>query len=246
MSTRQFFFAPYRLDVVNRELCRGDQKIGLRPKTFAVLLHLVERAGQFVEKEELIKKVWPDSETIDTSLKVCVRELRAMFEDDKDNPRWIETRTGIGYRFLPTVTKENIVDLEVEDWNGMRERGFTVEDTTRIFHQLDYENLEGLTESSAGTVDQWVKASESNREGRSYLLANGQPVGYWHFEFVGPELYERIRAGQMEETELTTDNVRKAVLPGTYDIYVVCWLIDRRFRGIRANRLLYESFINKV
>jgi DNA-binding winged helix-turn-helix (wHTH) protein len=243
---RQFFFAPFRLDAVNRELFRNEQRIVLRPKTYAVLLYLVEHAGRLVEKDELLKAIWPDSETIDTSLKVCIRELRVIFGDDKDNPQWIETRQRIGYRFVATVTRGSTVDFEVEDWDGMRRRGFSVADTTQIFYQLDFQNLEGLTESSAGTLDQWVQVSENNPEGRAYLLADGQPVGYWHFEFVDPELYEHIRAGQMEETELTADKVCRAILPGRYNIYIVCFLIDKGFRVLPARRLLYESFINRA
>jgi DNA-binding winged helix-turn-helix (wHTH) protein len=246
MGIGQFFFAPYRLDVVNRELYRSGQKVALRPKTYAVLLHLVERAGQLIEKEELIKAVWPDSETIDTSLKVCVRELRAMFEDDKDNPRWIETRAGIGYRFLPTVTREHSVKLEIEDWRGMYARGLTMKDIVSLNFVLSGQNIDGMTPAEAGTIDQWVGVSNLNPESHVYLLADDKPAGYCHFQFVPPEFYDQIRAGQVDDADITCDRVIYPVEPGTYDIYVICFLIDQRIRGISATRLLYEALINRV
>ena len=246
MANRQYFFAPFRLDAINQELFRNEERLRLRPKTFAVLLYLIERAGQLVGKDELLEKIWPDSETVDSSLKVSIGELRKVFGDDRGSPVWIETRKGIGYRFLRTVTRGSAVKLEVEDWYGLQERGFTVERRTMINSKLAYDNIEGLTEASGGTPEQWIASSYNNPDGRSYLLADGQLCGYWHFEFVGPELYERIRAGQLDDHDLTADKVRRPCEPDTYDIYVVCVLVDKKFRGIDASRLLYESLMNRI
>jgi len=54
-------FGPYRLDAAERLLSRDGEVVPLQPKVFDLLLVLVERHGRLVEKDELMKAVWPDS-----------------------------------------------------------------------------------------------------------------------------------------------------------------------------------------
>jgi DNA-binding winged helix-turn-helix (wHTH) protein len=54
-------FGPFRLDAAERLLLRMGQPVSLTPKTFDVLLHLVERHGRLVTKQELLSAVWPDT-----------------------------------------------------------------------------------------------------------------------------------------------------------------------------------------
>lgn len=70
-------FGDYTLDRVRGCLRNGGRPIDLRPKTFAVLTHLVENAGRLVSKEELMQAVWPDVVVSDESLAKCVSEVRA-------------------------------------------------------------------------------------------------------------------------------------------------------------------------
>ena len=53
-------FGPYVLDVADRSLKRDAVSIPLTPKQFDLLVALVENAGRLVEKDVLLKKVWPD------------------------------------------------------------------------------------------------------------------------------------------------------------------------------------------
>ena len=54
-------FGPYQLDTAERQLYRQGQRLQLTPKAFDTLAVLVERHGRLVEKDELMKAVWPDS-----------------------------------------------------------------------------------------------------------------------------------------------------------------------------------------
>jgi DNA-binding winged helix-turn-helix (wHTH) protein len=54
-------FPPFQLDLANAQLWRGEQRVVLRPKTFAVLSNLVENAGRQGSKNELLGAVWPDT-----------------------------------------------------------------------------------------------------------------------------------------------------------------------------------------
>jgi DNA-binding winged helix-turn-helix (wHTH) protein len=56
-----FTFGQFLLDVKERVLLRGSRPVSLTPKVFATLLMLVEKAGHIVEKEELIRALWPDT-----------------------------------------------------------------------------------------------------------------------------------------------------------------------------------------
>src|SRR5262245_12605130 len=101
-------FPPFRLDPRERRLYRGPTAIPLRPKTYAVLHHLVEQAGRLVTKEDLLSAVWPDTAVGDAVLKVSVHELREALGDDPKAPRFIETTQGAGYRFVGEIARNNV------------------------------------------------------------------------------------------------------------------------------------------
>jgi DNA-binding winged helix-turn-helix (wHTH) protein/tetratricopeptide (TPR) repeat protein len=100
---RRIHFEPFALDLVNECLWKGPQAIKLRPKTFAVLEHLLGRAGQLVTKESLIDAVWRDTFVGDAVVKVAIRELREALADDPKAPQFIETAHRRGYRFIGRV-----------------------------------------------------------------------------------------------------------------------------------------------
>jgi DNA-binding winged helix-turn-helix (wHTH) protein/predicted ATPase len=103
-------FPPFRLDMAEQRLWRGEEILQLRPKTFAVLAYLLERPGQLVTKEELLDACWPDTVMTYTVLKVCIREIREALGDDPKAPRFIETEHRRGYRFIGRITE----DIETE------------------------------------------------------------------------------------------------------------------------------------
>jgi non-specific serine/threonine protein kinase len=107
-GTQRFLFGPFRLESTDRRLYRGNEEIRLRPKTFAVLLNLVEHAGRLVKKDELLDAVWPDTAVTDSVLKVSIRELREALEDDAREARFIHTEHGGGYRFIGSVSADNL------------------------------------------------------------------------------------------------------------------------------------------
>lgn len=100
----ELLFPPFRLDVANEQLWRGEQLIALRPKTFAILRYLVEHPGRLVTKEELLHAVWGETQVSEDGLRDYLREIRQALGDDATTPRFVETVRGRGYRFLPTVT----------------------------------------------------------------------------------------------------------------------------------------------
>jgi DNA-binding winged helix-turn-helix (wHTH) protein/predicted ATPase len=113
-AAQEVIFRPFRLDVENEQLWRGSQLVSLRPKTFAVLRCLVERAGRLVSKEELLDTVWPGTTVSDVVPIVCVRELRKALGDDAEAPRFIETLARRGYRFIaPLTTTQPVISCQL-------------------------------------------------------------------------------------------------------------------------------------
>jgi DNA-binding winged helix-turn-helix (wHTH) protein len=95
----EYSFGPYRLDVTECRFWRGTDEIKLRPKLFSLLLVFLQHQGKMIEKEELIRSLWPDSVVEDSNLTVNVNALRTILSDGI----YIETVSKRGYRFVPEV-----------------------------------------------------------------------------------------------------------------------------------------------
>jgi Tol biopolymer transport system component/DNA-binding winged helix-turn-helix (wHTH) protein len=100
-------FGPFLLDVQERLLLRGDETVSLTPKAFDVLLALVQEPGHLVEKEILLKAVWPDSFVEENNLADNVSKLRKALGDGKNGQKFIETIPKRGYRFVAEVRVRN-------------------------------------------------------------------------------------------------------------------------------------------
>lgn len=96
-------FGGFVLDPANALLWRGHDRINLPPKPFGVLRCLVERAGQLVTKDELFEAVWSNVHVTELSLSVSINALRFALGDDRKSPRFVETVTRRGYRFVAPV-----------------------------------------------------------------------------------------------------------------------------------------------
>jgi TolB-like protein/DNA-binding winged helix-turn-helix (wHTH) protein/Tfp pilus assembly protein PilF len=100
-----FEFGPFQLDVAERLLRREGQILALTPKAFETLLVLVENHGRLVSKEDLMKRLWPESFVEESNLAQQIFTLRKALGDDRDGHTYIETVPKSGYRFLPPVTR---------------------------------------------------------------------------------------------------------------------------------------------
>ena len=97
-------FEPFRIDIADERLWRGEDVVRLTNKAFSVLRTLAEHPAQLVTKDALLDAVWPDTTVSEAAMTVCIRELRQALEDDAQAPRFIETVRGRGYRFIASVT----------------------------------------------------------------------------------------------------------------------------------------------
>lgn len=102
-STCRYEFGPFRLDPGERFLLRRGAEVPLTPKVFELLLVLVRHRGHVLEKDELMKRVWPDRVVEEANLTQSVVMLRKALGDSPRAPRYVETRPRRGYRFVAEV-----------------------------------------------------------------------------------------------------------------------------------------------
>jgi DNA-binding winged helix-turn-helix (wHTH) protein/dipeptidyl aminopeptidase/acylaminoacyl peptidase len=97
---RVYTFGAFQLDALTRELLRDGSPVKLYPKQFDVLLVLVERAGELVTKDELLRSVWPDATVEEGNLTTHISQLRKLLGDGGSHREYIVTLPGRGYRFI--------------------------------------------------------------------------------------------------------------------------------------------------
>lgn len=98
-------FGGFRLDALRLSLGRSDGGlIPLKPKACEILLVLIERRGQVVSKEELMRLVWPNAHVEESNLTVNLSMLRKALGETADRQRFIVTVPGKGYRFVGDLT----------------------------------------------------------------------------------------------------------------------------------------------
>src|SRR5687768_3299604 len=93
------------VDVPLREIRAPGKRRPLRitPKSMGVLLVLVDQAGRVVSRDALMTEVWPDTLPTDDVVTQAITQLRKAFDDERGNPRYIETIAKYGYRLLAPV-----------------------------------------------------------------------------------------------------------------------------------------------
>lgn len=95
----RFRFGRFEVQPRERRLLADGTVTPVTPRAFDLLVVLIERAGELVEKDELLERVWPGLVVEESNLPVQVSALRRLL-----GPRSIATVPGRGYRFLPEVT----------------------------------------------------------------------------------------------------------------------------------------------
>ena len=99
-TLKLYEFGPFRLDPAERKLLRGNEMVALAPKAFDTLHLLVRNSGHLLEKDELIRMLWPDTFVEEGSLSNNIFLLRKALGED---PAFIETVPRRGYRFVGAV-----------------------------------------------------------------------------------------------------------------------------------------------
>jgi TolB-like protein/DNA-binding winged helix-turn-helix (wHTH) protein/Tfp pilus assembly protein PilF len=99
-------FADFQLDCGRFELLRDGRALRVERKPMELLILLSSRQGQLVSRAEIAQRLWSSEVFVDTEhgINTAIRKLRYMLRDDPDTPQFIQTVTGMGYRFIAPIS----------------------------------------------------------------------------------------------------------------------------------------------
>src|ERR1700756_336194 len=95
-------FWDFELDPAQFELRRAGHRVRLERKPLELLILLVEKRGELVSREEIIERVWGKDFFFDAERGInnAIRKIRSALNDDSEEPHYVETVVGKGFRFL--------------------------------------------------------------------------------------------------------------------------------------------------
>jgi len=103
----------FELDCAAGQLRRSGRVLKVERIPMEVLLFLVQQRGQLVTREQLVERIWGKDVYLDTdnSINGAIRKIRQVLKDDPEQPRFIQTITGKGYRFIAPVVPADIAPV---------------------------------------------------------------------------------------------------------------------------------------
>ncbi len=106
--SRRVSFGEFELDLEVGMLRKSGRTLKLRPQSMRVLCLLVSHAGRPVSREEIRRHLWGESTFVDYDVGVdsCVNRIRMALRDKAQAPRYVETLSRRGYRFIAPVNRE--------------------------------------------------------------------------------------------------------------------------------------------
>ncbi len=104
----RFQFADFELDLARYELRHAGRPVKLEKIPMELLILLIRRNGELVSREEIIEKLWGQDVFVDTEqgINTAIRKIRQALHDDPEEPHFVQTVVGRGYRFIPAVHEE--------------------------------------------------------------------------------------------------------------------------------------------
>ena len=99
------FGEDFELDLTAHRLSRGNRVLKVERIPLEILVLLIEHRGQTVSRDEIVATVWGKGVFLDTdnSIRGAIRKIRQVLKDDPEQPQFIQTVTGQGYRFIASL-----------------------------------------------------------------------------------------------------------------------------------------------
>ena len=112
-------FRDFELDSSRYELRRQGRNLRLEKIPMDLLILLLEKNGDLITREEIIERIWGKNVFTDSDagINTAIRKIRQTLSDDPENPRFVQTAVGRGYRFLAPVTAVAPVEQSPVDMN---------------------------------------------------------------------------------------------------------------------------------
>lgn len=110
MPDKKIRFDDFELDYGRFQLCRGGSPVRLEGLPLQLLMFLVDKRGQLVTREEISSELWRKDVFVDVEqgINTAVRKIRRALADDADEPQYLQTVVGRGYRFVAPNAQEDV------------------------------------------------------------------------------------------------------------------------------------------
>jgi DNA-binding winged helix-turn-helix (wHTH) protein len=110
LPDKRICFDDFELDYSRFQLCRAGHTIRLEGLPLQLLMMLVEKRGQLVTREEISEELWGKDVFVDVEggINTAIRKVRRVLGDDADEPRYLKTVVGKGYRFVAPDAEEDV------------------------------------------------------------------------------------------------------------------------------------------
>lgn len=203
MSSQQpsaYEFGGFRLLPADRQLLRHGKPVPLKPKIFETLLLLVEKRGHLIEKDEFLKRLWPDSFVEEVALAQNISQLRKILRNGTAE-EFIETVPKRGYRFVMPV------EIIGEDSQELSSRiTLAVLPFENLGADPEHEYLaDGLTEELVAAAGQ-IDPEHLNVIGRTSIMA------YKRTTKSLAEIGRELEAGFLVESSIRTEGGRVRII----------------------------------
>ncbi len=116
-----FEFGDFKLDSARFELSRDGRSLKLERKPLELLILLAARNGDLVTRAEIAERLWGAEVFVDTEhgINTAVRKVRQILRDDSEEPRFIQTVTAKGYRFIGSIIPVPPAPAEIQPLNDI-------------------------------------------------------------------------------------------------------------------------------
>jgi DNA-binding winged helix-turn-helix (wHTH) protein/Tol biopolymer transport system component len=193
-------FGPFEFDPDSRELFKHGFRVRLASQASTVLDVLVERPGELVTREDLRKRLWPGATSGDFEhgLNAAVNKLRQSLGDTANQPRYVETLPGVGYRFVAPVYTASGAVRELAPTPARFNRlnqGDLVETPVGSARDLSSEGISGGADLS--------KASELTPRLRERLAWGVAALGIALLTWLGVAYWRRIQSAESRHIRLS-------------------------------------------
>ena len=99
IKNKPVLFGDVEMDLISHSVQKSGKDIVMSPKEFQLLAMLASNPGRVYTRDEILDRVWDEEVALETrTVDVHIRRIRKKIEDDPQNPMWIETVRGYGYR----------------------------------------------------------------------------------------------------------------------------------------------------
>jgi DNA-binding winged helix-turn-helix (wHTH) protein len=103
-SAQRVRFGVFEVDLRTGEIWRSGRRLKMTGQPFSVLAILLERPGEVISREELQRRLWPDTFVdVDHNLNTAINKIRETLLDSAERPRFVETLSRRGYRFIAPI-----------------------------------------------------------------------------------------------------------------------------------------------